>query len=745
MTRVALVWHMHQPFYQDILTGEHVLPWVRLHALKDYWGMVALLREFPTTRVTFNLVPSLLVQLEAYARNDARDRHLDLGLKPADQLTDDERAFCIENFFHAQRPRMIDTHPRYRELLERRDEGGGLSAHSQASHFTVQDFRDLQVWHKLVWIDQSYHDEDPRIHALVARERGFTEEDKATLRQVELELLNRVIPEYAAAAARGQVELSTSPFYHPILPLLCDTDVYLRAHPHSRMPRERFRRPEDAAEQLARAVALHERLFAHRPRGLWPSEGSVSDDMVPLVAEAGFTWMATDEEILARSLGISLGRTGDGHIDEAERLYRPYAVAGGRRPVACGFRDHSLSDLIGFTYASWSAEGAADDLVYRLVTAGRRYKVRTGGEEATVFIVLDGENAWEHYDRQGRPFLRALYGRLAAHPEIQTVTMTEACAAPSRTLTSIHPGSWINGDFYIWIGHPDDHRAWSQLAEARRTLDSAAPAASALALSRAREEVLIAEGSDWFWWYGDDHSSDHDAQFDDLFRRHVRNVYVALDQPIPEELFVTNITTQPSTLVVEPATGFIEPTIDGEVTSYFEWIGAGSVDTATGASTMHKSGDGNDAIQVIGFGFTLERLFIRIEGSRPLHDLFNADGDLLRVRFLKPAGVQIVVHRATVPDGTRSQPGRLSGVDSHLEVRRADGWHRDACSDLKAAAGEILEVEIPFRCLQAAALTRVAFLIALTRGGVEMEHLPRQGPVEFEVPDATFPARSWTA
>ena len=741
MTRVALLWHMHQPFYQDLLTGEHVLPWVRLHALKDYWGMVALLREFPTVKVTFNLVPSLLVQVEAFAREEARDRHLDLGLKPAAQLTDDERAFCVDNFFHAQRPRMIDPHPRYRELLERRGDGGGVSVRSQASQFAVQDIRDLQVWHKLVWIDQSYLDHDPRIRVLLNKERGFTEDDKASLRQVELELLRNVIPEYAAAAARGQIELSTSPFYHPILPLLCDTDVYLRTHPHSRMPRERFRHPEDAAEQLSRAVALHERLFGHRPRGVWPSEGSVSEDIVPLVADLGFRWMATDELILARSLGISFGRTGDGHLEQPERLYQPYNVTAGRQNVACGFRDHALSDLIGFAYASWSADGAADDFVYRLVTAGRRYRGRTGGGEATVFVILDGENAWEHYDDQGRPFLRALYGRLASHPEIKTVSMAEACAAPSSTLTSLHPGSWINGDFYIWIGHPDDHRAWSQLAEARRTLDRAVGTAAPPALARAREEILIAEGSDWFWWYGDDHSSAHDREFDDLFRRHLRNVYQALDHPAPEELYVTNITTEPAAVAVQPATGFVEPTIDGEVTSYFEWIGAGCADTAGAATTMHKSAGEPCIVERIEFGFTLDRLFIRLEGPRPLRDVFDRDLDL-QIRFMKPDAVQVTVRLAA---GTVHLSERTRSVDVQLQRRRDDAWQPDACEGLAAAVGQILELQIPLGCLHADPRARVAFLVAVTRSGVEEEHHPRQGPIEFDVPDATFPARNWTA
>ena len=266
MTRVALLWHMHQPFYQDLVTGEHILPWVRLHALKDYWGMVALLREFPSMKATFNLVPSLLVQLEAFAADRAKDRHLELGLKPAASLTEEDRAFCIENFFHAHRHWMIDPHPRYAELLAKRGgNGSGLSARAQASQFTVDDLRDLQVWHKLVWVDQFYFERDGRVQGLVAKGRGFAEDDKLTLRGVELEILKQIVPEYRAASTRGQVELSTSPFYHPILPLLCDTDVYLRTHPHSRMPRERFRRPEDASTQLARAVTLHERLFGRKP------------------------------------------------------------------------------------------------------------------------------------------------------------------------------------------------------------------------------------------------------------------------------------------------------------------------------------------------------------------------------------------------------------------------------------------------------------------------------------------------
>ena len=720
MTRVALLWHMHQPFYQDLATGEHVMPWVRLHALKDYWGMVALLREFPSVRVTFNLVPSLLVQLEAFARDEARDRHLEIGLKPAATLSDEERTFCLEQFFHAHRPRMIDPYPRYAELLARRDLDRPVDgAPPRTDRFSVDDFRDLQVWHKLVWIDHEYWQHDPRIRSLVAKERRFTEEDKAVLRAVELELLRRVVPEYRDAVGRGQIEISTSPFYHAILPLLCDTDVYHRTHPYSRMPREPFRRPEDAAAQLNRAVALHQQLFGKRPVGLWPSEGSVSDAILPLVSKAGFRWMATDEAILARSLDRHLSREADGHVQQPELLYRSYSVGTDGQHVACGFRDHLLSDLIGFTYASWPADSAADDFVGRLAEAGRRYAARTGGESATIFVILDGENAWEHFEGQGRPFLRALYQRLASHPDLRTVTMGEACAPGGVSLPSVFPGSWINADFYIWIGHPDDHLAWSQLADARRALD-AASGVPAHALARAWEEMLIAEGSDWFWWYGDDHSSNHDRTFDALFRKHVANIYQAIGVPVPAELASSNISTEPPPRDVLEPTGLITPIIDGRRTSYFEWLGAGGVETLHAGDAMHEVARHDTRLTSIAFGVDAEHLYLKVEGSRRFHELL-ADGFAVHVQFLAPDSRQLIVS---------GRDGKTTGSF----VAASNTGRSPADAGVQSAAWDSVELRVPFGCVSATAGSVVSFVVAFVRGGVTLEQHPRHGPIEVAVP-----------
>ncbi len=735
MTRVAILWHMHQPYYEDLVTGEHMLPWVRLHALKDYWGMVTLLEECPGVQVTFNMVPSLLVQLEAFAEGRARDRYLDLGATPADQLTPDDVRFMLRNFFHAQRQRMIDVHPRYAELLALRGwNTTDADIEAASRRFSVDDLRDLQVWQKLAWIDPVYQRQDARVRDLIARGRAFSEHDKVVLREVELELLNAVIPAYRRAVEAGRIEVSTSPFYHPILPLLCDTEVYAETHPAARPPARRFARPEDALAQLQQASDYCERLFGQRPVGLWPSEGSVSDAMVPLVAQAGFRWMATDELILGKSLGVGFGRDGYGNVDNPHLLYRPYIVEAGGASVRCGFRDHALSDLIGFVYAGWGAEHAADDFVGKLAAAGRRARDISGGEEPTLFVILDGENAWEHFEGGGRPFLRALYQRLASHPELQTVTMADACAPAQHRLTHIAAGSWIDASFYIWIGHADDQRAWRLVTDARDALDDPAPDVDAHALARARQEMFIAEGSDWCWWYGDDHSSDHDAEFDELFRRHLRNVYTLIRRPIPDELFISNISTAPTSLPVTLPVERIAPVLDGDDTSYFEWRGAGRYQVHDLAGAMHQI-DHQALLESMRFGFDERTLYVRLDLTANAGTWLGRGGAFV-IHFVEPAGLRITGHA-----GTESR------LQLHASRRSGTGWVDVAMPGLAGAAGRIVELSVPLAPLNIPVGGRASYFVALHDGdGHEVERHPAGRPVELAIiSDERFAALNWTA
>jgi alpha-amylase/alpha-mannosidase (GH57 family) len=686
MVKLALLWHMHQPNYQDLATGEHILPWVRMHAIKDYWGMAAMLEEFPKVHVTFNLVPSLVAQVQAFAADRARDRHLELGLKPAAELSVEEAAWVIANGFHAPYGRMIGPYPRFAELHAMRHD---------RRPFGADDLRDVQVWHKLAWMDPDLLARDPRLLALIEKGRGFSEADKSVLRAVELELLNLVLPAYRDAAARGQVELSTSPFYHPILPLLCDSDSHLRAHPGATRPRMPFKRPDDARAQISRALALHQSVFGHRPRGIWPSEGSVSDAAVALMAEAGFEWTATDEDILARSIDVALPRDEYGHAQRPDLLYRPYRI-GANGPVTF-FRDHALSDRIGFIYQSWDPDAAASDFVERLREGGRRFHHVTGGEEATIAVILDGENAWEHYAGGGRPFLRALYGRLSAADDIATISMSEAAASAASvpTLPSIFPGSWINADFYIWIGHADDQRAWTQVAEARLAFDAHASSVSPAARDQAWEEILIAEGSDWFWWYGDDHSSDHDRDFDDLFRRHLRNAYAALELPIPDDLYHSNITPGPGLGGRLSIERLIEPVLDGRETSESEWAGAAHPAHRLPSGAMHEVD--SSAVSEVLVGLSPNSLHVRLAG----------DGLLARVQN----GAWLVVLVAgPVPRSFVIGAGQM-------------------------AHDRLVEISVPFAALGVDAGADLVFAIQVRdRSGHPLETVPASGSWTVTVP-----------
>ena len=550
------------------------------------------------------------------------------------------------------------------------------------------------------------------------------------LRDVELELLNKVIPEYRDAAARGQIELSASPFYHPILPLLCDTDIYLRTHPDSHMPRLRFQHPEDAAEQLERASASHERLFGRRPVGLWPSEGSVSDAMVSLAARAGFRWMATDELILARTLGVTFSRDGRGHVEQPERLYTPYIIRAAGAAVACTFRDHVLSDLIGFTYSGWAAEAAADDFVARLVEAGRRYRERTGGGEALIPIILDGENAWEHFEGGGRPFLRALYRRLSGHPELRTVTMAEACAGAKQELAGVFPGSWIDANFYIWIGHADDQKAWSQLADAHAALDSATRTARVdpAALAEAHEELLIAEGSDWFWWVRHTLLGARPGESPMICSRWHGESPTADSGAGYDELFVSNISTSASPVTQTEPTALLAPALDGEETSYFEWLGAGTLEIREVAGAMHQSERRPAVVTLVHFGFDRERLFVRVDATQRVLDLLT-DGREFSLKFFTPAGVRFSV---------RQVAGRLVGTFWDRQPAEPF-WLERGPGGATVAAGTVLELALPLADLGLGAGQPVAFFVAVFDDrAIEIERHPPHRPIELAAPDALF-------
>jgi alpha-amylase/alpha-mannosidase (GH57 family) len=614
--RLILLWHQHQPFYKDLVTGEYRLPWVRLHALKDYYGMVKLLDEFPKVHQNFNLVPSLMVQIQDYVDGTAKDPFLAVASKPARDLSEDERRFALQYLFQANPQNLIGRYPRYRELWERFREHGDHPERAER-YFQPQDFTDLQVLSQIAWFDEFFL-EDKDIAGLVAKGRNYSLDDQKFVIVRERELLAKVLPAHAEAAKKGLIEISATPFYHPILPLVCDTNAGAISSPGLPLPQNRYRHPEDSREQLTRALDLHQQVFGVRPKGIWPSEGSVSEEVLAIANSLGIQWMATDEGVLGRTTGVFFARDGNGRLPAnlAERLYNIHRYEKGQAAMHMVFRDHTISDLIGFVYSGMAPNDAANHLLNNIKEAAR--PVLEKGRDAVVSIILDGENAWEYYPKSGREFLRRFYDALQREPGLEAVTISEAIARHKDfgKLTSLVPGSWINANFNVWIGAPEDNRAWDCLYNAREFYAQNAARANEAQRKIAFDEVLISEGSDWNWWYGPEHHSANDRDFDELYRKHLSNVYQALGASPPDYLAqpITGAEVRPSFV---PQTAYIHPRITGDKVRYFEWMGAAAYTADHRAGSMHGKQFLLDAVYA---GIDATHLYGRLDFSEKVPD-----------------------------------------------------------------------------------------------------------------------------
>ncbi|HMD07368.1 MAG TPA: glycoside hydrolase family 57 protein [Candidatus Acidoferrum sp.] len=720
MNRVHLVllWHMHQPQYRDPETGRYVLAWTRLHALKDYWGMVALLKEFPQFHATFNVVPSLGMQLEEYASGEFNEPWFSLAFKSAEELTREDKAEILARAFQVNHERLMSRWPRFVELYEWSRPAGGAQA--QVS-FTLRDWRDLQLLSQLAWMEETWFEKDSVVSRLAGKGKEFTEKDKAALKAKQLELLGLVLPEYRAVAQTGQIELSTTPFYHPILPLICDSDIARVANPGTPLPRRAYRHPEDAREQLKRAREYHERVFGEKPVGLWPSEGSVSDQAVTIATEEGFQWFGTDEGVLGRTLNAGFFRDAKGVPANADRLYKPLRVQLAGKSITGLFRDHHLSDLIGFVYSRMNGKDAAADLHGRLRELGERVQT---AQPLTVCLFLDGENAWEYYPGNGREFLREFYGRIQGDQDFRALTATEAIAAAGAIPTNagIFPASWINANFDVWIGHSEDVAAWELLWDAREAYGRAVDAGkqgrdgapTETALKEALESLLAAEGSDWCWWYGPEHSTANDAEFDALYRKHLTAVYLALGQVAPQEL-AKPIKRQPEHALQLAPTGFLKIVVDGRDTSYFEWLGAGLYSPERRGGAMHGR---TFYLHELRYGFEEERFCVRVD---PFLDLLGELEDCeFRITIGAAEEINIVVKL-------------MRGHLQEFAVEKGRLCLLNPRSVAEAAFDRILEVSIQRSEICLPGQTKLKLGVALWHGGLPVDVLPAEGFLEVQL------------
>ncbi len=552
---VAFLWHMHQPSYKDTLRGNYLMPWTRLHAVKDYFPMAALLEGFENVRAVFNLVPSLIEQLNDYAHNNASDSFLDLTIKKASSLTEDEKIDILENFFRVNFQRFIEPNERYSQLLIKKGIHNTLprSLKKAVKNFSDRDFTDLQVLFNLAWFHSISIDEDINLKDLVGKASSYREQDKEYIILKQREILSQVIPLYKRLQDSSQIEISTTPFYHPITPLLCDTSIARVSTPGVDLPKKPFSHPEDARWHIAEAIKYHTEQFGRPPRGMWPSEGSVSNEALEIMASEGIKWVATDEDILFNSIGLKYKKHKTRSPIDRRLIYQPYTFKSGSGPISVIFRDKNLSDIISFNYNAWDQAVAADDLLAHFKRIAENLKVPgtdrkvPGTDKGIVTIAMDGENAWEYFEDNGRTFFETLYAHLDKDEDLKTTTIADHLhmEPPEKVLHNIFPGSWINHDFKIWIGEEQDNISWDYLSAVRKDMLKFTKEftkrgfGNSDSLRNAWRELYIAEGSDWNWWYGGKAHTGRDNPFDKLYRTHLKNIYRFLKKGIPDFLKIS--------------------------------------------------------------------------------------------------------------------------------------------------------------------------------------------------------------
>lgn len=710
---LVFLWHMHQPFYGDPVAGFYPMPWVRLHGLKGYYDMPLLLEQFPQISFNINLTPSLLKQLRDYTELNIYDEYHQLSLKPAAELTPSEKIFLLRNFFLCRADTMILPHQGFQRLLAKRGTQPGTDLERAASDFSNQEFTDLQTWFNLTWFGFKARERFPELKELLRKGAGFSEDEKKRVLEIQRQILDGLLPLYRQLYSQGRLEISTTPFYHPILPLLCDTGVAYEASPGISLP-SRFSWPQDAFDQVKSGLDYAEQSLGKRPEGMWPAENAVSDQALRIIAENGVKWANTDEQLLKKT------RPGK---NRAELVYHPYRFQD--TDLKLVFRDQEISDIISFNYSQLDAETAVADFIRRL-DAIKKQLDRLGRARGLVLIALDGENPWESFPESGREFLNLLFEKLAAEPGVKTTNLAQALKNyEPEPLYHLAPGTWIKGNFEIWIGHPEENQAWEYLNLVRRDAEEMFKSAQGPALELAKNELYAAEGSDWFWWYGDDFYSEIDTEFDNIFRTHLKNVYLALGKAPPLLLEEPVKFDHPVKLTQKPL-GFISPIIDGRESNFYEWQDAGFFDVLKVLQGYYSQ---EPHFSKIYFGCDSLNLFLRLDPNRPeqIREQLTVE-----IRFEKPFVVQI-----KFPYNLEKEPHQK------FSVRLCRSGEECVFENDSIRKNRIFELAIPFADLGFQAGQQAWFRVYVCKDDRELARYPRDGLVSFTIPGPDFESRMW--
>ncbi len=534
---VIFYWHMHQPFYREAESGRYHMPWVYLHAMKDYTDMAVILEQIPGARAVVNYVPSLTAQIEDYAlqlrdwlngaQGELPDPLLTALAHETGRYSDKQCIYLLETCFRLNHERNLHRYQAFSRLWN-------LAEHTKTYDATTylgrHFYTDLVTWYHLAWLGESVRETNFVARRLIEKGRNFSYQDRRDLMTLIASLLSEIPDKHRKLQAEGKIEISTTPYAHPIIPLLLDFNTARETVPDALIPEQPYPGgKERAREHIQLAIKYHESMFGQPAAGCWPAEGAVSEDTLALFGEAGFMWSATGEGVLNQSLGYNSRES------QQHEVYHPWLVGESEEQITCFFRDDRLSDLIGFEYSRWDSNDAVNNFMQEL--AGIRDRTRDM-TNPVVSIIMDGENAWEHYHENAMPFLTNLYQSIAEHEDYKLTTFSAYLreSPATESLKKLTAGSWVYGNLSTWIGDKAKTRGWELLIEAKRAYDSVVSSLSDPQQEAASEQLRICEGSDWCWWFGDYNPGMAVGDFDRLYRQHLKKLYLLLGLPAPPSL-----------------------------------------------------------------------------------------------------------------------------------------------------------------------------------------------------------------
>ena len=590
---IAFYWHMHQPMYQLTPNGDFLMPWIRLHAVKDYLDMVEILEKFPKLKLNFNLVPLLMDSIIEYAEKGLHDIHSRLTVTPIKDLSDDAKLFILNNFFDANYRTMIYPSEEYNRLYQK-IQG---NAETNINVFTDQEYSDLMALFNLVWFDPVYKTKYPELKKLYKKGKNYTDEDRIKIIDIQRDIMRKIIPTYKKYWQDERIEISTSPYFHPILPILLDCENVKKDFS--------LNSQTDAKLQTQFALDRIEELFGKRPRGIWPSEQCIDSKTMELFSSLGVDWTISDEGILSDSINYEFIRDFRGHLEDPFLLVKPYNYKTQDGNIKIIFRDGTIPNLISFEYPNHNPEAAANDLYDRIKVIQSKL-LSSPDSRHMLTIAMDGENCWENYVEDGNIFLETLYKLIEEDETLDTTLISDFIDNKKhyKQLEKISAGSWINRSFKLWIDEPLKNLAWMYLKRVRDDFTAYVNKnPDNKYIPHAMREIFICESSDWYWWYGEPNDSGRDNIFDYIFREHLKNVYLYLGMPVPEYLEEPLITvySKPSRY----PKGEFTPALDASKEDD-SWLNAGCIDIPDGPVLKESK-----LFDKICFGYDKDNFYLR--------------------------------------------------------------------------------------------------------------------------------------